>query len=129
MQRGDALLIVDVQNDFCPGGALAVKDGDQVVGLLNDWIGRAQRENVPVYASRDWHPQSHISFKSRGGPWPPHCVQGTTGAAFHPGLKLPNNVKVISKAEDQDVDSYSAFGGTTLAAQLREAGIRRLWIG
>src|SRR5438067_13422303 len=109
MQSGDALLIVDVQNDFCPGGALAVKEGDQVVPVLNDWIEQAQRDGVSTYASRDWHPENHISFQSRGGPWPPHCIQWTSGAAFHPDLKLPENVQIISKAEDADVDSYSAF--------------------
>ena len=88
MQPGDALLIVDVQNDFCPGGALAVTEGDQVVPVLNQWIEEAQVRGVQVYASRDWHPAGHISFKDRGGPWPPHCMQGTTGAAFHPGTRL-----------------------------------------
>src|SRR3974390_2872575 len=77
MEKGDALLIVDVQNDFCPGGALAVTRGDEVVPVLNRWIHEAQRLGVPIYASRDWHPLRHISFKERGGPWPPHCIQGT----------------------------------------------------
>jgi nicotinamidase/pyrazinamidase len=129
MQSGDALLIVDVQNDFCPGGALAVKDGDGVVPVLNQWIEEAHSNHIPVYASRDWHPSGHISFQERGGPWPPHCVQGTNGAAFHPDLRLPSNARVISKADNPDVDSYSAFGGTDLAVQLRNAGIRLLWIG
>ena len=129
MQRGDALLIVDVQNDFCPGGALAVSEGDQVVPVLNEWIEQAQRDGVPVYASRDWHPASHISFTERGGPWPPHCVQGTSGAAFHPGLRLPSNVEIISKADKLEEDSYSAFGGTDLAERLRRAGVSRVWIG
>ena len=129
MQSGDALLIVDVQNDFCPGGTLAVREGDQVVPVLNKWIELAQRQGIPVYASRDWHPADHVSFKERGGPWPPHCVQETSGAAFHPDLKLPFRVEIISKADHPDVDSYSAFGGTDLAARLRRAGIRGLWIG
>lgn len=129
MQDGDALLIVDVQNDFCPGGALAVREGDQVVPVLNRWIEEAQRRGVPIYASRDWHPPGHISFKERGGPWPPHCVQGTTGAAFHHDLKLPSNTYIVSKADKLNEDSYSAFGGTDLSDRLRRAGIKRLWIG
>jgi nicotinamidase/pyrazinamidase len=129
MERGDALLIVDVQNDFCPGGALAVKDGDQVVPVLNEWIEDAQRQGIVVYATRDWHPAGHISFKERGGPWPPHCVQGTPGAAFHPGLKLPPGAQVISKATRLDEDAYSAFGGTDLADRLRKAKVHRIWIG
>jgi nicotinamidase/pyrazinamidase len=129
MEKGDALLIVDVQNDFCPGGALAVKKGDEVVPILNRWIEQAGRLGITVYASRDWHPVHHISFKERGGPWPPHCIQRTKGAAFHPHLKLPANVQIISKADDPDQDAYSAFGGTDLAERLRQAGSRRLWIG
>jgi nicotinamidase/pyrazinamidase len=126
---GDALIIVDVQNDFCPGGALAVPEGDAVVPVLNRWTAEAEAHGVPVFASRDWHPPNHISFKQRGGPWPPHCVQGTGGAAFHPDLRLPRNVQIISKAEEPDKDSYSAFGGTDLAERLRRAGVKNVWIG
>lgn len=129
MEKGDALLIVDVQNDFCPGGALAVNHGDEVVPVLNRWIDEARHKGITVYASRDWHPAGHISFKGRGGPWPPHCIQGTSGAAFHPGLKLPPDVQLISKAQDPNEDSYSAFGGTDLAARLHRAGVKRVWIG
>ena len=129
MQPGDALLIVDVQNDFCPDGALGVAEGDHVVPVLNQWIEEARRRSVPVFASRDWHPAGHVSFKERGGPWPPHCVQGTTGAAFRSDLQLPASVEILSKGYDPDKDSYSAFGGTSLEGKLREAGIKRLWIG
>jgi nicotinamidase/pyrazinamidase len=129
MEKGDALLIVDVQNDFCPGGALEVQRGDEVVPVLNRWIQLAEEQGVTVYASRDWHPQKHVSFKEHGGPWPPHCVQGTSGAAFHPELKLPRDVQIISKADKPDEDSYSAFSGTDLAERLRRAGVRRVWIG
>jgi nicotinamidase/pyrazinamidase len=129
MGPGDALLIVDVQNDFCPGGALAVPEGDAVIPVLNQWIDEANSRGVPVFASRDWHPRNHISFKERGGPWPPHCVRGTSGAAFHPDLKLPPDVEIVSKAEDPDKDSYSAFGETDLADHLRKAEVKTLWIG
>src|SRR5438309_4238260 len=128
-RRGDALLIVDVQNDFCPGGSLAVSRGEEIVPVLNRWIAEAAAAGVPVFASRDWHPANHISFKARGGPWPPHCIQNTPGAQFHPDLKLPPDVRIISKAETSEVDSYSAFGGTNLSECLREAGIQRVWIG
>src|SRR6266850_1553408 len=129
LQAGDALLIVDVQNDFCPGGALAVPEGDAIIPVLNRWIAEAEARRVPVFASRDWHPENHISFKQRGGPWPPHCVQDTPGAAFHPDLRLPRNVDIVSKAEIPDEDSYSAFGGTDLAERLRRAGVKNVWIG
>jgi nicotinamidase/pyrazinamidase len=129
MEKGDALLIVDVQNDFCPGGTLAVDRGDEVVPVLNHWIQLALAQGVPVFASRDWHPLKHVSFRERGGPWPPHCIQGTSGADFHPGLKLPPEAQIISKAYKPDEDSYSAFGGTDLTARLRRAGVRRVWIG
>jgi len=128
-EPGDALLIVDVQNDFCAGGSLAVPEGEAVVPVLNQWIDEANAKGIPVFASRDWHPRNHISFKSRGGPWPPHCVQGTSGAAFHSDLKLPPDVEIISKAEEADKDSYSAFGETDLAERLRERNVKRVWIG
>jgi len=129
LQRDDALLIVDVQNDFCPGGSLAVPGGDAVVPVLNRWIEAAREAGIPVFASRDWHPVDHISFRDRGGPWPVHCVQDTSGARFHPELALPEDTIRISKGAAFDRDAYSAFDGTGLAAYLRERGVRRLWIG
>lgn len=128
-EQGDALLIVDVQNDFCPGGALAVPEGDQVVPVLNQWSEAAQGAGIPVYASRDWHPENHISFRERGGPWPPHCIQNTQGAAFHPGLDLPVQATVISKGADPDRDQYSAFDDTGLGEQMRREGVHRVWVG
>ncbi len=125
----DALLLVDVQNDFCPGGALAVADGDAVVPVLNRWIEAARQGGAKVYASRDWHPTNHISFAARGGLWPPHCVQDTPGAAFHSDLDLHNNVVVVTKADDAEREAYSAFDSGELAEHLRVAGIERLWVG
>lgn len=127
--RNVALLIVDVQRDFLPGGSLGVPDGDAVVPVLNRYIAAARAKGVPIYASRDWHPQNHCSFKPRGGPWPPHCVAGTPGAAFAEGLQLPSDAAIIDKATREDADAYSAFSGTTLAEQLRRRGVKRLLVG
>src|SRR3989441_7819923 len=111
LQAGDALLIVDVQNDFCPGGALAVPEGDAIIPVLNRWIAEADARRVPVFASRDWHPENHISFKQRGGPWPPNCVQGTKGAQLHPELKTDTISYYFRKASSPDKDDYSEFAG------------------
>ena len=126
---GDALLIVDVQNDFLPGGALAVADGDAVIAPLNRWIARFGAARAPVYATRDWHPPDHCSFRPQGGPWPPHCVAGTDGARFAAALALPADAVVVSKADTPARDAYSGFDGTSLAAQLRARGVRRVWVG
>ena len=125
----DALIIVDVQNDFCPGGALPVPEGDRVVPVLNRWIDAARAGGAVVAASRDWHPAGHVSFRERGGPWPAHCVQGTPGAAFHPNLRLPPDAWIVSKAIDPNRDEFSDFGGTSLADDLRRRGVQRLWVG
>ena len=129
LQSGDALLIVDVQNDFLPGGQLAVTDGDAVIAPLNRWIERFQAAGLPIFATRDWHPAAHCSFIAQGGPWPNHCVANTDGAHFAPALRLPENAKVISKATTVEVDAYSGFGGTDLSDQLQHTGSRRLFIG
>jgi len=129
LASGDALLLVDVQVDFCPGGALPIPDGDRVVPALNAWIAAATSAGAPVYASRDWHPAGHPSFTSEGGQWPVHCVQDTPGAAFHPDLRLPADVVKISKGTRFDQDQYSAFHETGLEARLRRDGVRRLWVG
>lgn len=129
LARADALLIVDVQRDFLPGGKLGVPDGDAVVPVLNRYIDTARKAGVPVFASRDWHPPKHCSFKPQGGPWPEHCVAGTVGAQFADGLRLPPDVVVIDKAIREEADAYSAFSGTTLADQLRARGVKRLLVG
>jgi nicotinamidase/pyrazinamidase len=129
LKDGDALLIVDVQKDFCAGGALAIERGDEVVPVLNRWIGAALDARVPIYASRDWHPFRHPSFTEFGGKWPPHCLQDTDGAGFHAGLALPPSAIVVTKGVRFDRDQNSAFDGTGLTAELRRSGVRRLWVG
>ncbi len=129
LRKGDALLLVDVQIDFCPGGKLPVADGDRVVPVLNRWLAVAAERGIPVYASRDWHPSGHMSFASRGGKWPDHCLQDSEGAAFHPSLEVPQDAVVISKGVRFDKDQYSAFDETGLAERLRQDGIERLWVG
>jgi hypothetical protein len=117
----DALIVVDVQRDFMPGGALPVPEGDKVVAPLNQYIERFSKANLPVFFTRDWHPKDHISFKGHGGIWPPHCVQDTEGAQFHPDLKIPSDNKfIISKGTSRDFDAYSGFQGTILDNLLRE---------
>jgi len=129
VHRGDALLIVDVQNDFLPGGALAIPHGDHVVGVLNGYLELFASRKLPVFATRDWHPADHCSFLQQRGPWPAHCIAGSLGADFADELQLPENVTVISKATDPTADAYSGFDGTDLERRLREAGIQRLFIG
>lgn len=124
--KGDALLIVDLQNDFLPGGALAVPRGDLVIAPINALIDLYHERGLPIYASRDWHPEDHCSFTAQGGPWPPHCVAATEGALFSEALQLPEEAIVISKALTADEDAYSAFNGTGLARSMLADGITRL---
>ena len=123
-----ALLIVDVQNDFCPGGALAVERGDEVVAPLNRLIDEFLQRGAPVYKSRDWHPATTKHFAKYGGTWPVHCVQNTYGPEFHPALRDDPRVIVVSKGLG-DTDCYSAFDETDLAAQLHEQGIEEVLVG
>lgn len=129
LQPGDALLIVDVQRDFLPGGSLAVPAGDGVVAPLNRWIVRFGAEGLPVFATRDWHPAGHCSFRPQGGTWPPHCVAGTAGAQFAAALALTADAGVISKATRPEADAYSGFAGTDLHQQLQHLGVKRLFVG
>lgn len=126
---GDALVVVDVQNDFLPGGPLAVVDGDRVVAPLNRYIHLFQQRELPLVFTRDWHPANHCSFHAQGGPWPPHCVAGSPGAGFAPGLHVPANATLISKGAHAGIDAYSAFQGTGLGAYLQRLGCRRIFVG
>lgn len=126
---GDALIVVDLQNDFLPGGALAVPGGDEVIPVLNGYLSAFAAGGLPVFATRDWHPPDHCSFKFRSGPWPPHCIAHTQGAAFASLLQLPCDMSIISKATTPGADAYSGFQGTDLASQLKARGAARLLIG
>lgn len=129
VSAGDALIVVDMQNDFLPGGSLAVPDGDAVVPVLNRYLAEFSARELPVYATRDWHPANHCSFKARGGPWPPHCIAESPGAQFAALLRFPSGTLVISKATQPDKDAYSGFEGTDLDARLRARKIKRLFVG
>lgn len=127
--KSDALIIVDVQKDFCPGGSLAVPSGDEIVPVLNEYIEIFNKSSLQIFATRDWHPVNHISFKAYGGPWPPHCIKDTQGAKFHPDLRLPSNAIIVSKATTPKKEAYSGFQGTELRRTLKKLKIKRIFIG
>lgn len=132
-QPGDALLIVDPQVDFCPGGSLPVPEGDRVMPVLNAWAEAAQQAGIPIFVSRDWHPPRTTHFKEQGGAWPVHCVMGTPGAAFHPDFRVPEQATIVSKGMGEQEDAYSAFQardehGTPLPELLRRRGVRHLYV-
>jgi nicotinamidase/pyrazinamidase len=126
LQMGDALLIIDAQNDFLPGGALAVTEGDAVIPPINRIASAFAKHGLPIFATRDWHPADHSSFKIHGGIWPVHCVAGTQGADFAPNLRLPDSTRIISKA-DEDADAYSGFEGTNLGGKMKSLGVKRVF--
>ncbi len=126
--RKRALIVVDVQNDFCPGGTLAVAEGDQVVAPLNKLIEEFLNRGEPVFKTRDWHPETTKHFTAHGGTWPVHCVQNTKGAEFHPDLLASPHIRVISKGLG-DTDCYSGFDETDLALQLHRLGVEEVWVG
>jgi nicotinamidase/pyrazinamidase len=133
MSRKPALLVVDVQNDFCPGGSLAVPDGDTIIPRVNRTIEVFVHRGLPVLATRDWHPPVTKHFKEFGGAWPPHCVQGTKGSRFHPDLRLPKDTIIMSKGMDPEQDSYSGFqalnsGGRDLESVVHDMGIDELFL-
>lgn len=124
-----ALIVVDVQNDFCPGGSLAVTNGDEVIAPLNRFIKEFLDRGEPVFKSRDWHPATAKHFAAYGGIWPVHCVQNTLGAEFRAGLLDDPRITIISKGIDESADGYSAFDGTNLAQILRDQGVEEVWVG
>lgn len=127
IDKGSALIVVDMQNDFLPGGALAVRDGDKIIPVINRCIKKFKENNLKIFATRDWHPEDHISFKGRGGLWPKHCVQNTEGAEFHKDLDLKTAI-VISKAMNRDKEAYSGFEGTDLKDRLETNNIKKVFI-
>jgi len=125
----DALIVVDVQRDFCPGGALPVPEGDQVVPILNQYIERFKTASAKIYATRDWHPPNHKSFKAYGGIWPPHCIQASKGAEFHSDLVLPRGSEIVSKATKPSIPGYSGFEKTILERDLKKDSVTRVFVG
>ena len=124
-----ALIVVDVQNDFCPGGSLPVAHGDEVVAPLNELIEEFLDRGEPVFKTRDWHPAQTKHFVVYGGTWPVHCVQDTAGAEFHPDLLDDPRIIVVSKGIDESADGYSGFDGTNLSERLRNEGVQEVWVG
>lgn len=129
MASKKALIVVDVQNDFCPGGSLAVAQGDEVVAPLNKLMKEFLDRGEPVYKTRDWHPEKTKHFAIYGGTWPIHCVQNTRGAEFHSDLLDDPRITVISKGFDERADGYSGFDGTQLAQLLRDEEVKEIWVG
>jgi nicotinamidase/pyrazinamidase len=129
LKEGDALLVVDVQRCFSPGGQLPVAGADEILPVLNRWIEAAVELRIPVYFSRDWHSQGHVSFQEQGGPWPAHCVQDTESAGFLPDLLVPEGSVIVTKGVRLDQDQNSAFDQTGLAQRMERDGVKRLYIG
>jgi nicotinamidase/pyrazinamidase len=123
-----ALIIVDLQRDFCPGGALPVREGDKVIEPINALVDLFHEKDLPVFYTRDWHPKDHVSFKQNGGTWPPHAIRGTPGAQFPSTLHVPRGAAIIDKATRRNAEAYSGFQGTDLAERLRRAGVEELYI-
>jgi nicotinamidase/pyrazinamidase len=129
LRTGDALMVVDVQQDFLKGGSLAVAGSDAVVPQLNAYMAAFDARDLPIVLTRDWHPPNHRSFREQGGAWPVHCVQETEGALWPKGLRVPDRARIVSKGTDPGIEAYSGFSGTSLLLLLRELGVQRLFIG
>ena len=125
----DALLLVDIQNDFLPVGALGISGGDEIIPTLLSYTRLFQTHSLPIFLTRDWHPPNHCSFRSQGGPWPVHCVAGSPGSLPPPSFASPPPAVIIYKAVDRDQEAYSAFQDTTLDRHLRALIVHRLFIG
>jgi nicotinamidase/pyrazinamidase len=126
---GDALLAIDIQNDFLAGGRLPVPEGDQVIPAMNNYIDRFIQRQLPVFATRDWHPKNHGSFIKQGGPWHEHCIAGSTGAEFARCLHLPATAPIFSTGIEVDKNGYSGFENPDLKKHLEKLGVSRLFIG
>ncbi len=120
--------MVDLQNDFLEGGVLGAPNSNSIISTVNRYVTLFGDEKLPVVATRDWHPPDHISFTSRGGIWPPHCVRGTKGAEFSPLLRIPPNTIIISKATEPDVEAYSGFQGTDLRSRLESLLVKDVYV-
>lgn len=125
----DALLIADIQNDFLPGGALAISGGDEIIPTLLNYARLFQTHRLPIFLTRDWHPSDHCSFVSQGGVWPVHCVAGSPGSFPPSSFPIPDSAVIIYKATDRSHEAYSAFEHTSLDRQLRDLSVRRLFVG
>ena len=129
-----ALIVIDVQNDFCENGALPVTDAESAIPAINQLIKAAERENMPIYYSRDWHPKSHCSFQPSGGEWPMHCVQNSWGAEYHPNLYFAANAEIVNKANQPTKECYSAISGglatsnAVLYSDLKSRAISELYL-
>jgi len=128
LTSSDALIVIDPQVDFFPGGALPVPDGNAILPTVNEAIERFRSRGLPVFITRDWHPTDHCSFQGQGGPWPAHCVRGTAGAELHAGLEPPPLFTMVHKATEPDREAYSDFDGTGLSGMMRNHGIRRVFV-
>ncbi|WP_231908713.1 isochorismatase family protein [Candidatus Nitrospira inopinata] len=125
----DALILVDVQNDFLPGGPLGVADSGAIVPILSEYVRRFHERGLPIFLTRDWHPRNHCSFQQQGGPWPLHCLAGSQGALPPDQFPVPAPAVIIYKGIDPDQDAYSGFQGTALHRHLQALDVRRLFIG